>query len=146
MADALTHPSLRSTGSLTVSLGAVHSLMLLLLCITIAALSGEIPIDEPGAWVFIGVLVLVFPVPGVTLMCCANPIRRASKAAVTVARVVSGILTLIYGLVLLQNFLAIFMFYRLSGGIAPVGVFVSLLIAMTLLAGFIVTLVKLSRC
>ena len=78
MAHALTHPSLHSTGNLTGWLGAVHSMMLFVLCITIAALSGEIPIDQPEAWIFIGVVVLIFPVPGVTLMCCVNPIRRAS--------------------------------------------------------------------
>jgi hypothetical protein len=146
MADPLTHPSLRSTGSLTASLGAVHTLLLFVLCLTIAALSGEIPINQPEAWIFIGVLVLIFPVPGVTLICSVNPIRRASKVGVTVALVVCAILTVLYGLVMLQNLLAIYMFYRLSGGIAPIGVFVSLLIAMTLLGGFIVNIVKLSRC
>jgi lysylphosphatidylglycerol synthetase-like protein (DUF2156 family) len=146
MLEPLTHTSLRSTAALTAYLGAAHTLVLLLLCITLAAVTGEIPFDEPGAWVFMGVLILIFPIPGVALMYFANLIRRASKSAVTISLVVCSLVTLVYALVFLQNLAAIYMFYRLTnGGIAPMGVFVSLVIATSLLAGFIFNIVKLSR-
>src|SRR5687767_1077477 len=148
MLPPLTHPALRSAANLTTALGAANLLVLVLFCLQTSAALGprSIPIHRPEIWIFCGLVTLLFPAPGVVLLSCANPIRHASKPAVTTALVFSSILAVLYSLGFVSQVIRFLSFLRFAGRLPSFGLSFHLLLTTSLLAASLANVIKLSRC
>ena len=146
MNDFPTHPSLRSAAGLTAALGVSGLLLFFFICafFTSDLVGGSS--EEPVVWLILGVILIIVLAPVVALLYCVKPIGRASKVAVTVALVVSSLVTLALGLTFLQFVLRLLVFMRFLGRLPPASSILPFLIITALLAGFIVNIVKLGRC
>jgi hypothetical protein len=142
-----THPSLRSAASVTAGLGISALLLFCFVCaMATNLLADSDSMDEPVVWVVVGLILLIFLAPAITLICCVRPIGRASKAAVTVALVISSLATLGLTLTSVSYALRLLVFMRFMGRPPPFTSILPFLITTALLAGCIVNVVKLARC